>query len=90
MAADPGTTFVYNSGATELLAEIFKRATGKDIAESAEANLFKPLGITEYYWKRTPMGLPDTEGGVYLTPADLAKLGLLYARGGKAGASGPS
>ena len=24
MAADPGTTFVYNSGATELLAEIFK------------------------------------------------------------------
>ena len=83
MAAEPGTTFVYNSGATELLAEIFKQATGKDIAEYAEANLFKPLGITEYYWKRTPMGLPDTEGGVYLTPADLAKLGLLFARGGK-------
>ncbi len=83
MAAEPGAKFVYNSGATQLLAEIFKQATGKDIAEYAEANLFKPLGITEYYWKRTPLGLPDTEGGVYLTPADLAKLGLLYARGGK-------
>lgn len=83
MAAEPGSTWVYNSGATELLAEIFVKGTGgKDLAQYAEANLFKPLGITEYYWKRTPLGLPDTEGGVYLEAKDLAKIGFLMLRRG--------
>ena len=83
MAAEPGSVFVYNSGATELLAEIFKQATGQDLIQYAEAHLLKPLGITEYYWKRTPLGLPDTEGGLYLTPSDLAKIGYLFLRGGR-------
>ena len=82
MAADPGTTWVYNSGATELLAGIFKQATGQDIGDYAKANLFTPLGITDYYWKRTPKGLPDTEGGLYFTPPDLAKFGRLWLNGG--------
>ncbi|MFN0178556.1 MAG: serine hydrolase domain-containing protein [Gemmatimonadales bacterium] len=83
MATQPGDSFVYNSGATELLAEIFKQATGQDIAEYAAAHLFKPLGITDFHWKRTPLGLPDTEGGVYLTAPDLAKLGYLFLKGGQ-------
>ncbi|MFN8571435.1 MAG: serine hydrolase [Gemmatimonadaceae bacterium] len=83
MASEPGSTWVYNSGATELLAHIFQKATGQDIAAYAEKYLFAPLGIAVYYWKRTPLGLPDTEGGLYLVPEDLAKLGLLVLRGGQ-------
>lgn len=83
MAAEPGSQFVYNSGATELLAEIFKQATGRDLIGYAEANLFKPLGIASYYWKRTPLELPDTEGGLYLTPRDLAKIGFLFLKNGR-------
>jgi CubicO group peptidase (beta-lactamase class C family) len=83
MAAEPGSTWVYNSGATVLLAEMFQQSTGQDLAVYAEANLFQPLGITRTYWKRTPLGLPDTEGGLYLEAQDLAKIGLLMLRGGE-------
>lgn len=81
MVDDPGKTFNYNSGATVLLAQVFKKVTGKNVDEYAEEHLFRPLGIHSY-WKRTPTGLPDTEGGLYLSAHDLAKIGQLYLKGG--------
>jgi CubicO group peptidase (beta-lactamase class C family) len=81
MATDPGTVFNYSSGATELLAYIFQKETGQDIDAYAEKHLFTPLGI-RHHWKRTYLGVADTEGGLYLTGADLAKIGYLYLHGG--------
>ena len=81
MAEDPGKTFVYNSGATELLSYLIWKATGKQADDYAKEHLFAPLGI-EYFWKRTPKGLADTEGGLYLAPRDLAKIGHLYMKDG--------
>ncbi|HEY7574199.1 MAG TPA: serine hydrolase, partial [Thermoanaerobaculia bacterium] len=81
MAAEPGKTFVYNSGATQLLSYLIWKATGRPADDYAREHLFGPLGI-EFYWKRTPMGLADTEGGLYLTPRDLAKIGYLYLKDG--------
>src|SRR4030095_9969186 len=37
----------------------------------------------EHVWKRTPMGVVDTEGGLYLRGEDLAKIGYLYLHHGK-------
>ena len=82
MVSDPGSTFVYNSGVTVLLSGILAKATGKNADQYAEEHLFGPLGITDYHWKKTPLGLPDTEGGLYLKPEDLAKLGLLFLNDG--------
>lgn len=82
LSDDPGTKFVYNSGATELLSYLIKKTTGKQADEYAAEHLFAPLGITDTYWKRTPTGLNDTEGGLYLTARDLAKLGYLYLHDG--------
>ncbi|MGO9950471.1 MAG: serine hydrolase domain-containing protein [Steroidobacteraceae bacterium] len=82
MAHEPGSTFAYNSGATELLAYIFKKETGQDIEGYARRYLFKPLGIQHYHWKRSPLGVADTEGGVYLNSEDLAKIGYLYMHDG--------
>lgn len=82
MAAEPGSTYVYNSGVTVLLDHILFRATGEHALAYAEQRLFAPLGINEYYWKQTPAGETDTEGGLYLTARDLAKIGYLYARDG--------
>ncbi|HUG41176.1 MAG TPA: serine hydrolase [Longimicrobiales bacterium] len=82
MAEEPGTRFNYNSGASQLLSHIFHKATGSDIEEYAARHLFAPLGIDDWFWKRTPAGLPDTEGGLYLTSEDLAKLWLLFLRDG--------
>jgi CubicO group peptidase (beta-lactamase class C family) len=81
MAGEPGKTFVYNSGATILIAQIFKKVTGKNIDEYAAEHLFKPLGL-HYFWKHSPTGLPDTEGGLYLSAHDLAKIGQVFLKGG--------
>ena len=75
MDAEPGQTFAYNSGASVLLGKIVRQATGRRIDKWAEEKLFAPLGITDYYWKITPKGEVDTEGGLYLTSYDLAKIG---------------
>jgi CubicO group peptidase (beta-lactamase class C family) len=81
MAEDPGKVFVYNSGATMLLSELIRKTTGKEADDYAKQHLFAPLGI-EYFWKRMPKGLADTEGGLYLAPRDLAKIGYLYLKDG--------
>lgn len=82
MAHEPGTVFDYSSGATELLAYIFRKETGQDIDAYGEKYLFAPLGI-KHRWKRTYLGVVDTEGGLYLNGADLAKIGYLYLNGGR-------
>ena len=81
-AHEPGAVFQYSSGVTQLLSHLFRVATGKDIEEYAAQHLFAPLGITHYYWKRSPSGLVDTEGGLYLKPHDLAKIGYLFLKNG--------
>jgi CubicO group peptidase (beta-lactamase class C family) len=82
MAREPGTVFNYSSGETQLLAHIFRTATGRDIEEYAAQHLFAPLGIDHFFWKRTPAGLIDTEGGLYLRPHDLAKIAYLFLKKG--------
>jgi len=81
MAAEPGKVFNYNSGATELLAYIFLKETGQDLEKYGDKYLFAPLGM-DHYWKRTYLGVVDTEGGLYLRDADLAKIGYLYLNSG--------
>lgn len=82
MAEAPGTVFNYNSGASQLLSLILEKSTGVYADIYAEEHLFGPLGIARYFWKKTPKGFPDTEGGLYLTPRDLAKIGYLYLNDG--------
>lgn len=81
MAEEPGKVFNYSSGVSELLAYIFQKETGQDIEKYGAKYLFSPLGI-EYYWKRTYLGVVDTEGGLYLKNSDLAKIGYLYLHEG--------
>lgn len=78
----PGVAFEYNSGASVLIGKIVGLATGKRIDKWAEEKLFEPLGITDYYWKETPNGEIDTEGGLYLKSYDLAKIGYLMLNNG--------
>lgn len=82
MMREPGTVFNYSSGESALLAYVFYRATGMDIEEYAARHLFAPLGITEWYWKRTPSGTIDTEGGLYLEARALARIWQLWLDAG--------
>lgn len=82
MAREPGALFNYSSGESALLAHVFRQATGVDIEEYAAKYLFAPIGITRWYWKRTASGIADTEGGLYLEAADLARIWYLFSRDG--------
>lgn len=83
MAYEPGTHWAYSSGASVLMGAILTRATGQPVADYARTVLFEPLGIEDWYWKVTPTGLYDTEGGLYLRTLDLAKIAWLYLDGGE-------
>ena len=74
MTQEPGTAFNYSSGVTQLLSHIFHPATGQDIEEYAPDISSRRSGIDDWFWKRSPTGLVDTEGGLYLRPHDLAKI----------------
>ena len=79
----PGTRFDYNDGVSVLLGKIVREATGQRLDAWAEQRLFRPIGIDEYYWKITPDGEVDSEGGLYLSTHDLARIGYLMLRGGE-------
>ncbi len=79
----PGERYQYNDGVSVLLGKILREATSQRIDEWATERLFDPIGITEFYWKITPDGEADTEGGLYLSTEDLARFGYLYLRGGE-------
>jgi len=81
MAAEPGKAWNYSCGASELLAYVFQKETGQDIDDYGQKYLFAPLGI-RHEWKRTYLGVVDTEGGLYLDGSDLAKIGYLYLKDG--------
>ena len=83
VGTDPGTRFDYNDGVSVLLGKIVREATGQRLDEWADERLFRPIGIDEYYWKITPDGEVDSEGGLYLSTHDLARIGYLMLRGGE-------
>ena len=83
MVRQPGESFRYNSGATLILGHIFNLATGTDLEEYAARHLFRPLGIDDYFWKRTPQGLVDTQEGLYVSTRDIAKIAYLIQKRGR-------
>ena len=60
------------------LAEILK----EDLGAFIEKNIFEPLGITQYEYKRCPEGYFYGSSGVKLTVLDFSKIGRLVYNGG--------
>ena len=83
VGTEPGTRFDYNDGVSVLLGRAVRQATGQRLDGWAEERLFSPIGIEESYWKITPGGEVDSEGGLYLSTHDLARIGYLMLRGGE-------
>lgn len=77
----PGLEFNYNSGGSYLLGHILQKKTG-DILIFAENNLFKPLGISNYYWSKNTNGVINGSYGLEMRTRDMAKFGYLYLKGG--------
>lgn len=82
LTAEPGTSWSYNSGISQLLSAIITRASGRSLAELAEEKLFQPLGIEEYRWKQDPEGYYTGGYGMELTAMDMLKFGRLFLQQG--------
>ncbi|MFK7691511.1 serine hydrolase domain-containing protein [Paenibacillus sp. HJGM_3] len=79
---EPGTRFVYNSGATYMLSAIVQRVTGQTVHEYLMPRLFQPLGIEGSAWETCPRGISTGGWGLWLKTEDIAKFGQLYLQRG--------
>lgn len=79
---EPGSQFVYSNSTYYLLSCIVHKATGVTLEEYTREQLFKPLGITDYAWSSGPDWETVGETGLYMSSADMGKLGLLYLNRG--------
>ena len=79
---EPGKRWVYNGGATALLARIIAKGTGKPLHEFARETLFDPLGIGPTEWLTDRGGEVIAASGLRMTPRDLARIGLMMLKGG--------
>ncbi len=78
----PGTQFLYDTGASYLLAVIVQKVTGKTMVDYLNEKLFKPLGITDFSWDYCKQGYNTGGWGLSIRTEDIAKFGLLYQQMG--------
>ncbi len=78
-----GSQFDYNSMNSYMLAAIIKKITGHNMMEYLYDRLWKPLDIKNVHWDKCPKGIEKGGWGLYLSPVDMAKIGLLYLNKGK-------
>ncbi len=78
----PGERWVYNGGATALLARLIAKGSGQPLFDYAREALFAPLGIADAEWIAGRDGEAAAASGLRLRPRDLAKLGQLVLNRG--------
>ncbi len=79
----PGTTFMYNSGATYMLSAIVQKVTGQKLLDYLTPRLLEPLDIQGASWESCPHGTHIGGWGLSVRTEGLAKFGQLYLQGGQ-------
>lgn len=79
---EPGSHFLYNTGATYMLSAILQNVTGQSLLAYLTPRLFEPLGITNPTWETCPRGIPVGGYGLSVRTEDIAKFGQLYLQKG--------
>lgn len=80
----PGSTFMYNSIGSSLLAAIIRRRTNYDLRHYLKKKLFDKIGIDaeNLCWAYMPDGIEAGGAGLYATTEDNLRLMKLYADNG--------
>lgn len=78
-----GQYHVYNNKAINLLAGIIEKAAGMPMDQWVEKELFRPLGITDFFWRKDAAGSPYCMAFLEIRPLDLAKIGQLLLQNGQ-------
>lgn len=79
---EPGTHFLYNSGATFLLSAIVQNLTGTTLLEFLKPRLLEKLGIIDATWDSNVQGINYGAWGLNLKTEDIARFGQLYLQKG--------
>lgn len=79
----PGERFVYDNGASHLLAVIVASRTGQGLVDYLTPRLFEPLAIDTPVWATNARGVCLGSTGLRLTTDDLAKIGQLFLQHGR-------
>ncbi len=78
----PGSTFLYNSGATYMLSALVQKLSGERVLDYLRPRLFEPLGIEGMTWERCPRGINTGGWGLSVPTEALAKFGQFYLQKG--------
>lgn len=79
---EPGSHFLYNTGATYMLSAILQQVTGQTLLDFLHPRLFSPLGIINPVWDSCPRGINTGGFGLSITTEDIARFGQLYLQKG--------
>jgi hypothetical protein len=79
---EPGTHFLYNTGATYMLSVILQKITGEKLVDYLQQRLFEPLAISGASWDTCPRGYNTGGFGLRVKTEDIAKFGQLYLSNG--------
>jgi len=77
IVAEPGTLFWYNSGLSHVLSALIAQVSGQTTLAFAREHLFGPLGIETVRWNQDRAGIYKGGTQLFLTPRDLARIGVL-------------
>ena len=78
-ASEPGKTWYYKGGDSQLLGMILKKITGKNIADYASEKLWQPMGAElPAYWSLDEKGMEKVSCCWYTNARDYARFAKLY------------
>jgi len=66
-----------------IIMQIVEAVVPGKAADFIKAELFAPMGITEYHWPKDPSGLPQAAAGSCLLSRDMLKIGQMMLDKGK-------
>jgi CubicO group peptidase (beta-lactamase class C family) len=79
---EPGDKFEYVNDCFYMAAAMIQKATGKTVVEYLKPRLFEPLGIETPFWETDKRGIEAGGWGLFMSPEDLAKIGVCYLNDG--------
>lgn len=79
----PGAHFAYSSATSYMLSAIVTKVTGQSLADYMKPRFFEPAGMLTPRWDVGPEGVNPGGNGLSTTTADLLKLGMVHAQGGR-------
>lgn len=82
LAADPGTHFVYNTGASYVLSALVQKLSGMRLLDYLTPRLLEPLGIRGARWEQDARGIDMGGFGLSITTRELAAFGQLFLQRG--------